>query len=215
MVRVAIQALSAVCGGAQSLHTNSFDEALALPTEHAATLALRTQQILQAEAGTTATVDPLGGSFYIESLTGELETRAWELIERVDEIGGAVEAVERGFIQSEIEDAAYRWQQQIESGERPIVGVNVYAAESEASIELQQIDPDGERKQLERTAKVRAGRNAGEAAGALERVREAARGTENMLWPMREALQARCTIGEICGVLRAEWGEHDRERTAR
>ena len=211
VVRVAIQALSAVCGGAQSLHTNSFDEALALPSERAATIALRTQQILQTEAGTTATVDPLGGSFYIESLTDELETRAWELIERVDEIGGAVEAVERGFIQSEIEDAAYRWQQQIESGERPIVGVNVYAAESETPIELQQIDPDAERRQLERTAQVRAERNAEAAAAALERVRAAARGTENMLWPMREALQARCTIGEICGVLRGEWGEHDRQ----
>src|SRR6267154_2763502 len=124
IVRVAIQALSAVAGGAQSLHTNSYDEALALPTEHAATIALRTQQILASEAGTTATVDPLGGSFYIESLTDQLEARAWELITRVDEHGGAVAAVESGFVQDEIEQAAFAWQQAVESGERVIVGVN-------------------------------------------------------------------------------------------
>ena len=212
IVRVAIQALAAVAGGAQSLHTNSFDEALALPTEHAATVALRTQQILANEAGTTATADPLGGSFYIESLTDELETRARELIERVDELGGAVDAVEQGFVQGEIEAAAFRWQQEVESGERVIVGVNEYAAESEQPIELQAIDPDAEQRQVARTAALRAGRNAGDAATALAAVRDAARGTENMLIPMRAALRARCTIGEICGVLREEWGEHDRER---
>ena len=133
IVRVAIQALSAVCGGAQSLHTNSFDEALALPTERAATIALRTQQILQNEAGTTDTADPLGGSYYIEALTDELEARAWELIERVDELGGAVAAVEQGFVQGEIESAAFAWQQEVESGERVIVGVNEYVAEAEAA----------------------------------------------------------------------------------
>ncbi|MGH3003808.1 MAG: acyl-CoA mutase large subunit family protein, partial [Gaiellaceae bacterium] len=212
IVRVAVQALAAVCGGAQSLHTNSFDEALALPTEHAATIALRTQQILRAEASTTATADPLGGSFYIESLTDELEARAWELIERVDEIGGAVQAVEQGFVQGEIEDSAFRWQQQVESAERPIVGVNVYVAETEAPIELQQIDPAAERRQLERTARVRTERNAADAGSALERVREVSRGTGNLLFPMRDALRARCTIGEICGVLRTEWGEYDRLR---
>src|SRR5213076_478714 len=126
VVRVAIQALSAVCGGAQSLHTNSFDEALALPTEHAARIALRTQQILADEAGGTDTADPLGGSFYIESLTDELEARAWELIERVDDVGGAVQAIERGFVQGEIEDAAFAWQQAVETGERVVVGVNRY-----------------------------------------------------------------------------------------
>jgi methylmalonyl-CoA mutase N-terminal domain/subunit len=210
VVRVAIQALSAICGGAQSLHTNSFDEALALPTERAATIALRTQQILQAEGGTTATADPLGGSFYIESLTDELERRAWELIERVDELGGAVAAVEQGFVQGEIETAAFTWQQQIESGERPIVGVNAYTAESEEPIELHTIDPEAERRQLARTAELRSQRNADRAGSALARVREAAAGTENMLPPMRDALRARCTVGEICGVLREEWGEHDR-----
>jgi methylmalonyl-CoA mutase N-terminal domain/subunit len=210
VVRVAIQALSAICGGAQSLHTNSFDEALALPTERAATIALRTQQILQAEAGTTDTADPLGGSYYIEALTDELEARATELIARIDEIGGAVDAVEQGFVQDEIERSAFEWQQQVERGERVIVGVNRYTVESEQAIELQSIDPAAEQRQLARTAKLRAERNAEEASDALERVREAARGTDNMLHPMRDALRARCTIGEICGVLREEWGEHDR-----
>ena len=209
IVRVAVQALSAACGGAQSLHTNSFDEALALPTEHAATIALRTQQILQAEAGTTATADPLGGSYYIEALTDELEAGAWELIERIDELGGAVAAVEAGWVQNEIENAAYAWQQEVESGERTIVGVNRFVSDSGAAIELQSIDPAAEKRQLERTARLRAERNAQEADAALARVREAARGTENMLYPLRDALRARCTIGEICGVLRAEWGEQD------
>jgi methylmalonyl-CoA mutase N-terminal domain/subunit len=215
VVRVAVQALSAVCGGAQSLHTNSFDEALALPTERAATIALRTQQILQHEAGTTATVDPLGGSFYIEALTDELESRASELIEQIDELGGAVEAVDRGFVQQEIESAAYRWQQEVERGERVIVGVNRFAGSGEEQIELHAIDPAAERRQLERTARLRTERNAEDASATLARVREAARGSENMLYPMRDALRARCTIGEICGVLREEWGEHDRERAAR
>jgi methylmalonyl-CoA mutase, N-terminal domain len=209
VVRVAIQALSAVCGGAQSLHTNSFDEALALPSERAATIALRTQQILQAEGGTTATVDPLGGSYYIEALTDELEARAWELVERVDELGGAVAAVEAGWVQNEIENAAFRWQQQIESGERGIVGVNRYAAESEQEVELLSIDPAAERRQLERTARLRAERNAEQASAALGRVRECARGEGNLLHPMRDALRSRCTVGEICGVLREEWGEQD------
>jgi methylmalonyl-CoA mutase, N-terminal domain len=210
IVRVAVQALSAVCGGAQSLHTNSFDEALALPSERAATIALRTQQVLQAEAGTTGTADPLGGSYYIEALTDELEGRAWELIERVDSLGGAVQAIEREFVQGEIENAAFRWQQEVESGERVIVGVNKYAVREEQPIELHSIDPAAERRQRERTARVRAERNADEAAAALAAVLEAARGTGNMLPPMREALRTRCTVGEICGVLRGEWGTHDR-----
>jgi methylmalonyl-CoA mutase, N-terminal domain len=213
IVRVAVQALSAVCGGAQSIHTNSYDEALALPTEHAATIALRTQQILQHEAGTTATADPFGGSYYIEALTDELDRRATELIEQVLDAGGAVAAVEAGFVQGEIETAAYRWQTDIESGERVIVGVNKYAADVEAPIELHRIDPEGERRQCERTAKVRAERNHEAANAMLERVRETAVGTGNLLPPMRDALAAHCTIGEICGVLRQEWGEFDRPRT--
>jgi methylmalonyl-CoA mutase, N-terminal domain len=209
IVRVAVQALSAVCGGAQSLHTNSFDEALALPSERAATIALRTQQVLQNEAGTTGTADPLGGSYYIEALTDELETRAWELIERVDSLGGAVQAIEQEFIQSEIESAAFKWQQEVESGERVIVGVNRYAAAEEQPIELHTIDPEAERRQRERTARVREARNAEQSAAALDAVRDAARGTANLLPPMREALRARCTVGEICNVLRDEWGTHD------
>jgi len=205
-----VQALSAVCGGAQSLHTNSFDEALALPSEHAATIALRTQQIIAAEAGATDTADPLGGSYYIEALTDELEERAWELIERIDEIGGAVEAVERGFVQGEIEDSAYAFTRAVESGDRTIVGVNKFDEHEAEQIELHRLDPESERRQVERTRGVRAERDADEAERALARVREAARGTENMLHPMRDALRAMCTVGEICDVLRDEWGMHDR-----
>jgi methylmalonyl-CoA mutase N-terminal domain/subunit len=209
IVRVAIQALSAVAGGAQSLHTNGFDEALALPTERSARIALRTQQILAAEAGATDTADPLGGSYFIESLTDELEERARELIDHIDELGGAVAAVEAGFIQREIEEAAFRWNQQIESGERAIVGVNTFTDAADEHVELLRIDPDAERRQLERTARVRAERNAEDAAAALAEVRRVSGGTENLLPPMREALRARVTIGEISNVLREEWGTFD------
>jgi methylmalonyl-CoA mutase N-terminal domain/subunit len=209
IVRVAIQALSAVAGGAQSLHTNSYDEALALPSEHAARIALRTQQIIAAEGGTTETADPLGGSFYIEALTDELEARAWQLIERVDEAGGAVAAVEAGFVQDEIERAAFEFQEQVEAGERLIVGVNAFQEVDAERIELLRIDPAAERRQLDRTARVRSERNADEAAAAIDAVRETARGDANMLPPMREALRARCTVGEICEALREEWGMYD------
>src|SRR5213078_2447632 len=212
VVRVAIQALSAVCGGAQSLHTNSFDEALALPTERAARIALRTQQLLAHEGGGTDTADPLGGAYFIETLTDELEERARELITRVDELGGAVAAVEQGFVQREIEDAAYAYAQQVESGERVIVGVNRYAEHEPEPIELHRIDPDAERRQLERTARVRAERNAEEAEAAVAEVRRVAGGHGNLLLPMREALRARCTIGEICNALRDEWGTYDAQR---
>jgi len=212
VVRVAIQALSAVAGGAQSLHTNAFDEALALPTERSAKIALRTQQLLQHEAGATDTADPLGGSYFIEALTDELETRAWELIERVDDLGGAVEAIERGFVQDEIEGAAFRYQQEIESGERVIVGVNRFAEPEAEEVELQRIDPEAERRQLERTVRVRSERNADDAARTLTAVRDAARGEANLLPPMREALRAHNTIGEICNVLRDEWGMYDAVR---
>jgi methylmalonyl-CoA mutase N-terminal domain/subunit len=210
IVRVAIQALSAVAGGAQSIHTNGFDEALALPSERSARIALRTQQILAHEAGGTDTADPFGGAFFIEAMTEELEARALELIERIDELGGAVAAVEQGFVQQEIEEAAFRWQQEVEAGERVIVGVNRFAETEEERIELLRIDPATEQRQLERTARVRAERDAQAARESLARVREAAAGTENLLPPMREALRAYCTVGEICGVLREQWGMHDR-----
>src|SRR5690242_13300146 len=213
VVRVAIQALSAVCGGAQSIHTNSFDEALALPTERAARIAVRTQQVLANEAGGTDTADPLGGAYFIETLTDELEERARELIARVDELGGAVAAVEQNFVQREIEDAAFTYTQQVEAGERVIVGVNRYEEDEPEPIELHRIDPEAERRQLERTARVRAERDAQAVDSALARVREAAQGTENLLPPLREALRARCTVGEICNVLRDEFGMYDAQRT--
>jgi methylmalonyl-CoA mutase N-terminal domain/subunit len=212
VVRVAVQALSAVCGGAQSIHTNGYDEALALPSEHAVHIALRTQQLLAHEAGGTDTADPLGGSYFIEALTDELEAKAWELIERVDELGGAVAAIERGFVQDEIDQAAFRWQQEVEAGDRVIVGVNKFTEGAEEEIELYRLDPAAERRQLERTARVRAERNAEEAERALAVVRDAARGDANLLVPMREALRARCTIGEICNVLRDEFGMYDAQR---
>ena len=209
VVRVAVQALAAVCGGAQSLHTNGFDEALALPTEHAATLALRTQQVLMHEAGTTDTADPFGGSFFIESLTEELERRAEELILRLDELGGAVAAIEQGFVQREIEEAAFRWQQEVEGGERVIVGVNRFVDEDEEPVELHRLDPAIEQRQRGRTAHVRAERNASQAAEALDEVRRIAETDENLLPAMREALRTHCTIGEICDTLRELWGTYD------
>ena len=212
-VRVAVQALSAVCGGAQSLHTNAFDEALALPTERSARIALRTQQILAAEGGATDTADPLGGAYFIEALTRELEARARELIERIDELGGAVAAVEAGFVQGEIEEAAFRYAQQVESGERTVVGVNRFREQDTAAIELQRIDPEIERHQLERTARVRAERDGEAASAGLAAVRAAAEGEENLLPPMREALRAHCTVGEICGVLRDVFGTYDAQRS--
>jgi methylmalonyl-CoA mutase N-terminal domain/subunit len=212
IVRVAIQALSAVCGGAQSIHTNSFDEALALPTERAAHIALRTQHVLQDEVGTTATADPLGGSYYVEALTDELEARALELVDRVEELGGAVAAIEQGFVQGEVEEAAFRYTAQVESGERVVVGVNRYTEAGTQEIELHELDPQIERRQLERTARIRAERNAESAAAALAEVRRVAATDENLLLPMRKALRARCTVGEICNELRAEWGTYDAQR---
>jgi methylmalonyl-CoA mutase N-terminal domain/subunit len=212
VVRVAVQALSAVCGGAQSIHTNGFDEALALPTERSARIALRTQQLLAHEAGGTDTADPLGGAYFIEALTDELEAKAWELIEQIDELGGAVAAVEQGFVQDEIEQAAFRYQQEVEAGERVIVGVNRFTEEDSEPIELHRLDPEAERRQLERTARVRVERNAAEAEAALADVGRVAAGDGNLLVPMRAALKARATIGEICNVLRDEWGMYDAQR---
>ena len=212
IVRVAIQALSAVAGGAQSIHTNGYDEALALPSERSAHIALRTQQLLAHEAGGTDTADPLGGAYFIEALTDELENKALELIERIDELGGAVSAVEQGFIQGEIEQAAFRWQQEVESGERVIVGVNRFTEGEEEPIELYRLDPKAEKRQLERTARVRAERNAEEAERAVAAVRETARGDGNLLVPIRGALRARATVGEISNALREEFGTYDAQR---
>ena len=209
IVRVAIQALSAVCGGAQSLHTNSFDEALALPTERSAAIALRTQQILAAEAGTTDTADPLGGSYFIEALTDELEAQARALIAQIDDRGGAVSAIERGFVQAEIEASAFRYQRDVESGDRVVVGVNAFAEHVPERVELLHVDPAIERSQRERTQAWRAARDTNAADAALDDVRRVASTEENLLPALREALHCGCTIGEICGVLRDLWGTYD------
>jgi methylmalonyl-CoA mutase, N-terminal domain len=209
VVRVAVQALSAVCGGAQSIHTNAFDEALALPTENSVRIALRTQQILAQEAGGTDTADPLGGSYFLEALTRELEERAGELIGRIDELGGAVEAIEQGFTQHEIEEAAFVHERQVAAGEKVIVGVNQFTEAEEEAIELHSLDPEAERRQVERTQRVRAERDGGSAEAAIARVRTAARSGENLLPPMRDALAAMCTVGEICNGLREDFGTYD------
>jgi methylmalonyl-CoA mutase N-terminal domain/subunit len=209
LVRVAAQALSAIYGGAQSLHTNAFDEALALPTERSAMLALRTQQVLMHEAGTTSTADPLGGSWYVEALTNELEARATELIVRVDELGGAVAAIEAGWVQQQIEESAFRWQREVEQGDRVIVGVNRYTVDEPERIELHHLDPAVERAQRERTQALRARRDATAVEAAVAGVRRTAESASNLLPALRDALAARATIGELCSALRGLWGTYD------
>jgi methylmalonyl-CoA mutase N-terminal domain/subunit len=213
IVRVAVQALSAVAGGAQSIHTNGFDEALALPTERSAKIALRTQQLLAHEAGGTDTADPFGGAYFIESLTTELEERARELIGRVDELGGAVQAIERGFVQREIEEAAFQHQAAVEAGEKVIVGVNRYEEDESEPIELYRLDPAAEKRQLERTARVRAERDSDKARAALAEVRRVAEGDEHLLPSMREALRVGCTVGEISNELREVFGTYDAQHS--
>jgi methylmalonyl-CoA mutase N-terminal domain/subunit len=208
VVRVALQALAAALGGTQSLHTNAYDEALGLPTADAATLALRTQQIIAHETGVRAVTDPLGGSPYVEALTAELERRAWALIERVDELGGAVAAIEQGFIQGEIEESAYQTQRRIEDGVQVVVGVNKYRSAEAVPIETFAVDPTVQARQIERLRRVREKREAARVAACLEAVRAAARGADNLLPPMKEALASYASIGEICTVLRQEWGEY-------
>jgi methylmalonyl-CoA mutase N-terminal domain/subunit len=212
IVRVAVQALSAVCGGAQSLHTNGYDEALALPTERSATIALRTQQILATEAGATATADPLGGSYYIEALTDGLAAEARRLIEEVDRLGGAVAAVEAGWVQDAIDQSAFEAHRRVQAGEDVIVGVNRYRSGESEPIELQRIDPGAERRQVERTERVRAERDAAAWEAAVVEVRQAAGSDANILPSMREALRVGATIGELCGVLREAWGVYDAVR---
>jgi methylmalonyl-CoA mutase, N-terminal domain len=209
LVRVAAQALSAVYGGAQSIHTNGFDEALALPTERAATLALRTQQILMHEAGTTDTADPLGGSWYVEALTDELERLAGELIERIDELGGAVAAIEAGWVQDQIEESAFRWQREVETGERVIVGVNRFTTDEPELVELHRLDPAVERAQRERTQALRTSRDAAAVAAAVAEVARLAETEANLMPALRDALSVRATIGELCGALRGLWGTYD------
>jgi methylmalonyl-CoA mutase N-terminal domain/subunit len=208
IVRTALEALAAVLGGTQSLHTNSYDEALALPTERAAKLALRTQQVIAYETGVASVVDPLGGSYYVEWLTNEIERRALAYLEKIDGMGGAVAAIEQGFYQDEIHEAAYRMQRQIESGERVVVGVNRFREPEERQPEILRIPEEEVARQVERVRALRASRDQAAVARALAAVEEAARGTENLLPPMKEALRARATLGEVSDVLRRVFGEH-------
>ncbi|MEE1817295.1 methylmalonyl-CoA mutase family protein [Streptomyces sp. SP18ES09] len=208
LVRVAVQGLAAVLGGTQSLHTNSFDEALALPTERSARLALRTQQVLAHETDVTATVDPFAGSYVVESLTDDVEAAALELMGRIEEMGGAVAAIERGYQKDEIERSAYRIARETDSGERVVVGVNRYAMDVEEPYEPLRVDPAIEARQAERLARLRAGRDGAAVDTALAALRAAAEGTDNVLYPMKEALRARSTVGEVCDALRAVWGTY-------
>ena len=208
IVRTAYEAMSAVLGGTQSLHTNSFDEALALPTEHAVRIALRTQQILGYETRVTDTVDPLAGSYFVESLTNEIEQRAWEYLEKIDGMGGAVAAIEAGWIQDEIAESAFRVQQAVESGERVVVGVNRYTEADDRPVDIQTIDETEVEAQKERVRAVRARRDQGVVDGALRSVTETARGPGNLLPPMRDALKVGATLGEVSDALRRVFGEY-------
>jgi methylmalonyl-CoA mutase N-terminal domain/subunit len=206
LVRVTVQALAAVLGGTQSLHTNSYDEAIALPTEKAARLALRTQQVVAHETDLTATVDPFAGSYAVESMTDDLEGAIRELMGRVEDLGGAVAAIEAGFQKREIEKSAYEVAQSVEDGSRTVVGMNMYQRPDDEIYEPLRVDPAIEAQQAQRLAGLRAERGGDEVRRALDALRVAAEGTENVLYPMHDALRARATVGEVCNVLREVWG---------
>ncbi len=208
IVRVTLQAFAAVCGGTQSLHTNSWDEALALPTEESVRVALRTQQIIAYESGAAATVDPLAGSYYVEHLTNEIERQAMEYIAKIDEMGGAVRAIERGYMQREIQEAAYQYQRQVEGGERVIVGVNRFQVEEPPPVNLLRVDPAVQEAQRRKLAAVKARRDQAAVDRALAALRAAARGTDNLMPPILEAVKAYATLQEICDVLRDVFGEY-------
>jgi methylmalonyl-CoA mutase N-terminal domain/subunit len=207
LIRTAIEALAAVLGGTQSLHTNSFDEALALPTEHAVRLALRTQQVIAHETGVVNTIDPLGGSYYLEQLTNELERQAYDYFERIEELGGVIPAIEQNFMQREIAEASFRYQSEVERGERLVVGVNRYELEEERPIDLLRIDPALEQKQIERVQAVREKRDTAAAEAALTRLKEdAAHDDRNLMEPIMAASRTYVTMGEMCDALREVWG---------
>ncbi|MFF7469637.1 methylmalonyl-CoA mutase family protein [Streptomyces sp. NPDC008092] len=206
LVRVAVQALGAVLGGTQSLHTNSFDEAIALPTDRSARLALRTQQVLAYETDVTATVDPFAGSYAVERMTDDVEEAAVGLMRRVEDLGGAVAAIEQGFQKGEIERNAYRIAQETDAGERVVVGVNRFRLDEEEPYEPLRVDPAIEARQAERLARLRADRDRAAVAAGLTALKKAAGGDENVLPPMKEALRARATVGEVCNALREVWG---------
>ncbi|MCK5645863.1 MAG: methylmalonyl-CoA mutase family protein [Anaerolineales bacterium] len=209
IVRTAIQALAAVMGGTQSLHTNSMDEALALPSEHAVTVALRTQQIIAEESGVANTIDPLGGSYYVEAMTNRIEAQANEYFERIEELGGVLPAIAAGFFQREISEAAYRYQRELDMDNRYIVGVNAYKGEEGYSIPLLKMDPEGYRRQSERLADLRKSRDNGAVGQALDRLRIAAQGTENQMPFILDAVRAYATLGEIVSVMKEVFGTYE------
>ncbi|PZN13523.1 MAG: methylmalonyl-CoA mutase [Bacillota bacterium] len=208
IVRVTLQALMAVLGGTQSLHTNAMDEALALPTDETARIALRTQQIIAYESGVTNTVDPLAGSYFVESLTSRIEEEAQRYLDRIEEMGGAVAAIERGFMQREIMEAAYRYQRDVESGRRVVVGVNKYVIEEEPPRNLLRVDPSVRERQVRRLEEVRRRRDAAEVEASLRALEQAARGTENLMPYILRCVRAYATLGEICDTLRRVFGEY-------
>ncbi|GAB4499248.1 MAG: methylmalonyl-CoA mutase family protein [Anaerolineales bacterium] len=209
IVRVAIQALAAVLGGTQSLHTNSMDEALALPSEHAVKVALRTQQIIAEESGVTNTVDPLGGSFFVEAQTDRMEKDAYAYFQRIEDLGGVIPALEKGFMQSEISDAAYRYQREIDEGRRKIVGVNAYLDDKPAAIPILKMDPNGYSRQLNRLNEVRKMRDSGRVGQTLDALRIACEGTENTMPYIIDCVRAYCTLGEIVGVMTKVFGKYE------
>jgi methylmalonyl-CoA mutase N-terminal domain/subunit len=208
-VRTALQALSAVLGGTNSLHTNSLDEALALPTEEAATLALRTQQIIAHESGVTNVVDPLGGSYFVERLTKDMEDGALAYFETIDRMGGMVEAIERGYPQQEIAESAYRFQQSVERKEKVIVGVNDFVQQDEPPIEILYIDETASDTQLAKLETLKRSRDADAVARSLEALRSAAHGPTNLMPLIVDAVRAYATVGEVCDALRQVWGEYE------
>ena len=209
VVRVAIQALSAVLGGTQSLHCNGRDEALALPTEESARTALRTQQVIAFESGVANTVDPFGGSYVIEDLTNRIEEEARAILDRIDSLGGTLSAIEQGYVQREIQESAYRAQVQIDAGNSIVVGVNRYTTDDAAEIEVLRIDPDVERRQVERVRAVRASRSETDWQAAIDAVEAAAKGGGNLVPPIIRAVEAHATVGEISDALRGVFGEHE------
>jgi methylmalonyl-CoA mutase N-terminal domain/subunit len=206
LARVTLQALAAVLGGTQSLHTNSYDEAIALPTQKAATLALRTQQVLAFETDLTATVDPFAGSYAIEAMTDDIEARARDLLAEVSSLGGAVAAIEQGFQKAEIERSAYRIAREVDSGERKVIGVNAFTSEQEEPYEPLRLDPAIEQEQAARLAELRDRRDSAEVRRRLDDVKSAANTDGNLLYPLRAALRALATIGEVSDALRDVWG---------
>jgi methylmalonyl-CoA mutase, N-terminal domain len=207
IIRTALEALAAVLGGTQSLHTNSFDEALALPTENAVRLALRTQQVIAHETGVVNTIDPLGGSYYVEDLTNRLEAEAYDYFDRIRKLGGVIPAIKENFFQREIADASFRYQHEVEQRQRIVVGVNRYEHEDEQPLELLRIDPALEQKQIGRVQALRTRRDSSAVESALARLKEdAARDDRNLMQPIVEASNTYVTMGEMCDALRDVWG---------